>query len=126
MTRAYKAESAVVPGTAVVRGSAENDVEAPAADGSGAFIGVYPFAANGAVEADEHIGIALTGVVKVLAGGAVAAGQRAIIKDETGAFVAVPSVAGTYMVCGTFLEDGAARQYVDMLIERGEMTVAAA
>jgi hypothetical protein len=107
-----------------VRGSAENKARAPAADGSGDYIGVYAFAANEAKAAGEHVGVALTGVVKALAGGEVFAGRRAVIKDGTGAFVALPEAAGTYAVCGTFLENGSAGEYVDMLIERGQAVVA--
>jgi hypothetical protein len=123
-TRAYVTESAVKPGCGVVQGSAEGKVKSPAPDGSGDFIGVYAFESRPAKEAGDQIGIALTGAVKVLAGGSVAAGKKAVLKsDDSGSFVNLPSAAGRYNVCGIFLETGAAGEYVDMLIEHGSVTI---
>ncbi|GAB6392510.1 MAG: hypothetical protein MdMp014T_1883 [Treponematales bacterium] len=84
----YKAESAISPGTGVVQGTAENQVKAPGANGAGDFIGVYPFEANAAKAEGDEIGVALTGVVQVLAGDTVHAGKKAALKaDASGAFV---------------------------------------
>lgn len=123
MRRAYIAESAIAPGCGVVQGSADNTV-AVSEDGSGAFIGVYAFEANEAKEAKDPVGIAISGVVKALAGGAVSAGTKAVLKgDNSGAFVNAPAAAGQYATCGTFLESGMDGEYVDMLIEHGNITI---
>jgi len=122
--RAYVAESAIKPGTAVVQGSADNKVKAPTSNGAGDFIGVYPFEANETKAVNEEIGIVLHGVVKAVVGGTVAAGKKAILKsDASGSLVVLPSTAGAYSIVGTFLEGGSAGEYVDVLIERGNITV---
>ncbi|MDR0708928.1 MAG: hypothetical protein LBF77_02545 [Spirochaetaceae bacterium] len=124
MRRPYIAETAIQPGTGVVQGSAENKVKAPGSGGSGDFIGVYAWEANRAKEAGDEVGIALAGVEKVLAGGDVTAGKKAILKGDTsGAFINIGSAAGRYAACGTFLESGSAGQYVDLIIERGSVTI---
>ena len=124
MRRAYRTETAVKPGTGVVQGSAENKVKAPGAGGSGDFIGVYAFEANAPKAADEEIGIVLSGVAQVLAGGTVNAGKKAVLKgDASGAFIEAPAAAGQYAVCGTFLQSGSAGEYVDMIVERGSVTI---
>jgi hypothetical protein len=107
-----------------VQGSAENKVKAPGANGSGDFIGVYAFEANAPKEADEEVGIAIAGVAQVLAGGNVSAAKKAVLKgDSSGAFIELPEAAGRYAVCGTFLQSGSADEYVDMIIERGSVTI---
>jgi hypothetical protein len=124
MRRPYIAESAIQSGTGVVQGSAENKVKAPGAGGSGDFIGVYAWEANQAKEAGDEAGIAVTGVVKVLAGGNVSAGKKAVLKnDATGTFVDIGSAAGKYATCGIFLQSGVAGEYVDMIVERGSVTI---
>lgn len=72
--RPYFTETAVKPGRAVARGSAEHKVKAHASDGSGDFIGIYGFEANDEKAAGDQVGITLTGAVKARAGGAVSAG----------------------------------------------------
>jgi hypothetical protein len=110
----------------VVQGSAENKVKAPGTGGSGDFIGVFAWEANEAKAAGDEVGIALDGVVKVRAGGTVNAGKKAVLKNDiTGAFVELGSAAGRYTVCGTFLQSGAAGEYVDMIVERGSVTIPA-
>jgi len=122
--RPYIAESAVKPGCAVVQGSADNKVKAPGSNGAGDFIGLYAYEANEKKEAGEEIGIVLHGVAKALAGGTVAAGKKAILKaDASGSLVVLPSAAGAYNTVGTFLEGGSSGDYVDVLIERGNITV---
>jgi hypothetical protein len=122
--RPYIAESAISPGTAVVQGSADNKVKAPGENGTGDFIGVYPYEANDAKGANDPVGIVLHGVGKVLAGGTVAAGKTAILKaDESGSFIVLPDAAGKYNTAGTFLEGGSAGDYVDMIVERGSVTI---
>lgn len=124
MRRPYNAESAIAPGCGVVQGSAEKKVKAPAADGSGDFIGIYAFEANEPKEAGDPVGIAISGVVKALAGGSVIAGKKAVLKsDASGSLMNVPTAAGRYTTCGTFLENGEAGEYVDMLIEHGSVTI---
>lgn len=126
MRRPYIAESMIKPGAGVVQGSADNKVKAPAADGGGDFIGVYAFEAQEPKEAGDPVGIALSGAVKVLAGGTVTAGKQAVLKsDGSGRFV-VPTAAGSYRACGLFLESGSDGEYVDMLIEHGNVTITAA
>jgi hypothetical protein len=126
ITRPYYTEAATAPGAAVVRGSAENKVTAPDAGGGGDFIGIYAFDDNEAKAPGDSVGIAVSGVVKALAGGDVSAGKKAVIKDGTGALENAPEEgAGVYATCGVFLEDGAAGQYVDLLIEHGSLTVPA-
>ena len=124
--RPYVAESAIKPGCAVVQGSADNKVKAPGNNGAGDFIGLYAYEANEEKKADEAIGIVLHGVAKALAGGTVAAGKKAILKaDTSGSLVVLPDTAGKYSIVGTFLEGGSAGDYVDVLIERGNITVTA-
>jgi hypothetical protein len=85
---------------------------------------VYPFEANEAKSAGDPVGIALSGVVKVLAGGTVAAGKKAVLKaDASGSFVEVSATAGQYNTVGLFLEGGSAGEYVDLFVERGSVKV---
>jgi len=122
--RPYIAESAIKPGTAVVQGSADNKVKAPGNNGAGDFIGAYSFEANEEKKANEEIGIVLHGIAKMVAGGNVAAGKKAILKSDTsGTLVVLPTAAGDYSIVGTFLEGGSAGEYVDVLIERGNITI---
>ena len=122
--RPYTAESILKPGCAVVQGSADNKVRAPGAAGAGDFIGVYPWEANEAKDAGDPVGIVLHGVVKVLAGGNVEAGKKAVLKaDTSGSFVELPSSEGQYNTVGTFLGGGSAGEYVDMIVERGSVTI---
>jgi hypothetical protein len=123
MRRPYITESAINPGCGVVQGSADNKV-AVSPNGTGSFIGVYAFEANAAKTIGDPVGIAISGVVKALAGGTVLAGKRAVLKgDNSGSFINAPDAAGQYATCGTFLESGLADQYVDMLIEHGNITI---
>jgi hypothetical protein len=104
MRRAYRTETAVKPGTGVVQGSAENKVKAPGAGGSGDYIGVYAFEAKPAKEAGDEIGVVLSGVAQVAAGGTVNAGKKAVLKgDASGSFINAPETEGRYAICGTFL-----------------------
>jgi len=124
--RPYIAESVIKPGHAVVQGSADNKVKAPSNNGAGDFIGVYSFEANEAKTVGEEIGIVLHGVAKAVVGGTVAAGKKAILKsDDSGSLVVLPTTAGNYNTVGTFLEGGSSGDYVDVLIERGNVTVSA-
>jgi hypothetical protein len=108
----------------VVQGSEETNVRCPDTDGSGDFIGVYAFEANAPKEVDDDVGIALTGVVAVLAGGTVNAGKKAMLQgDSSGSFIELPATAGQYATCGTFLQSGSAGEYVDIIIERGSVTI---
>jgi hypothetical protein len=106
-----------------VQGSAENKVKAPGSGGSGDFIGVYAWEANEAKEAGDEVGVAVSGVVKVRAGGTVTAGKKAVLTDVTGAFTELGEDAGRHDTCGTFLQSGAAGEYVDMIVERGSVTI---
>jgi hypothetical protein len=122
--RPYVAEGTINPGTAVVQGSADNKVKAPGENGAGDFIGVYAYEANEPKAANDPVGIVLHGVVKVLAGGTVAAGKKAILKaDTSGTFEVLPEDEGEYNTVGLFLEGGSAGDYVDMIVERGSATV---
>jgi hypothetical protein len=124
MRRPYRTETAINPGTGVVQGSEEHKVRRPGTDGSGDFIGVYAFEANAPKDADEEIGIAIFGVAQVLAGGDVNAGKKGMLKgDASGSFIELPETAGRYATCGTFLQSGASGEYVDMIIERGSVTI---
>ena len=106
--RPYIAQSTIVPGSAVVQGKADNAVTAPA-DETADILGVYPFEANEAAAAQDRIGIALGGVVKVVVGGTATAGKKAVLsKTKLGAFEDLPATAGTYKTCGIFLESAAA------------------
>jgi hypothetical protein len=127
MRRPYNTESALLPGTGVVQGSTEHTVKAPGAGGGGDYIGVYAWEANEAKAAGDEVGIALTGIVKVLAGGTVSAGKKAVLKSDTsGTFVTLGATAGQYATCGTYLESGVVGEYVDMIVERGSVTIPAA
>ncbi|GHU01827.1 hypothetical protein FACS1894147_02420 [Spirochaetia bacterium] len=126
MRRPYLAESAIEPGTGVVQGSAENKVTRPGDEGEGDFIGVYAFEANERKDLGDQIGVDISGVVKVLAGADVVAGKKAVLKaDDSGKFIKLPTTAGTYATCGTFLQSGAAGEYVEMIVERGSVTIPA-
>ena len=125
--RPYIAESEINPGCGVVQGTAENQVKAPGDGGAGNFIGVYAFESNEKKVIGNHLGIVITGPCKVLAGGNVTAGKKAILKaDTTGTFIDCPETEGQYATCGTFLQSGVDGEYVDMLVERGSVTVPAA
>jgi hypothetical protein len=127
MRRPYITESAINPGTGVVQGSKEHTVKAPGAEGAGDYIGVYAWEANTTKATGDEVGIALMGLVKVLAGGNVTAGKKAILKNDTsGTFIDIGSDAGRYTTCGTFLESGVTGEYVDMIVERGSVTIPAA
>jgi len=122
--RPYVAESVIKPGCAVVQGSADNKVKAPGNNGAGDFIGLYAYEANEEKKEGDAVGIVLHGVAKALAGGTVAAGKKAILKaDASGSLVVLPSTAGDYNIVGTFLEGGSSGDYVDVLIERGNIKV---
>lgn len=122
--RSYIAEGEIRPGRAVVQGSADNKVTAPYSGGAGDFIGVYAYEANRAKEDGEPVGIVLHGVVRVEAGGPVAAGKKAVLKaDESGTFIVLPKEAGQYETAGVFLEGGYPGEYVDILIKRGSVTI---
>jgi hypothetical protein len=124
MRRPYITESAIPPGTGVVQGSAENKVKAPGAGGSGDFIGVYAGEANRPKDAGDEVGIEINGAAKVLAGGNVTAGKKAVLKNDTsGTFVDIGTAAGQYAVCGTFLQSGVAGEFVDLIVERGSVTI---
>ena len=126
MRRPYKTESAISPGCGVVQGSSETLVKAPGSGGSGDFIGVYPFEANAAKEAGDQLGIEISEIAKVQAGGNVTAGKKAALKaDTSGTFINVATTAGAHPTCGTFLQSGASGDYVDMIVERGSVTVPA-
>jgi hypothetical protein len=111
--RPYVAETNIAPGTACVQGSSENKVRSPLTGGGGSFIGVYAYEAKEAKEAGDALGVAIYGVAKVLAGGDVNAGSFAEIKDESGAFV---NGSGAGRVCGMFLQNGSAGEYVEMFV----------
>jgi hypothetical protein len=124
--RPYLAESVIRPGCAVVQGTLDNQVKAPGENGGGDFIGLYPFEANESKAPREEVGIVLHGVAKALAGGNVAAGKKAVLKsDESGSLVVMPEDEGQYNTAGTFLEGGSAGEYVDVMIERGSVTIPA-
>ena len=123
--RSYIAQGKITRGTAVVRGKKENQVTMPGAGGSGDFIGVYDALRNTAGAEDKaHVPIVASGLAKAVAGGAVTAGKHATIKDKNGALVVVPSALGTYNTVGVFLEDGSSGDFVDVLVERSQVTVA--
>ena len=124
MRRPYLAESTIYPGTGVVQGSADNKVTTPGDEGKGDFIGVYAFEANERKELGDQIGIAISGVASVLAGKDVSAGKKAVFKDDdSGRFVDLQTTPGTYATCGTFLETGKEGEYVEMIVERGSVTI---
>jgi hypothetical protein len=122
--RPYIAESAINPGCAVVQGSADNKVKAPGTGGAGDFIGFYPYEANEPKISGDPVGIVLEGVTKVLAGGTVTAGKKAILNaDTSGSVVVLPGGEGQYNTVGLFLEGGSAGNYVDLIVERGSVTI---
>lgn len=124
--RPYITETALNPGTGAVQGSAESKVKAPGAGGAGDFIGVYAYEANAAKEIGDQVGIQLTGIAKVLAGGNVTAGKKAVLmNDVSGRFVNVPTAVGRYPTVGVFLQSGAVGEFVDLLIERDVVTITA-
>lgn len=126
--RPYIAESDIKSGCGVVQGSADNKVKAPTAEGD-SFIGVYAFESNDAKAQDDRVGIVISGIAKVLLADNATAGKKAVFSTasgKAGAFADVPEEDGEYATCGLFLESGVAGEYVDMFVERGTVTVAAA
>ena len=124
MIRPYIAESEILPGTGVVQGECENTARRPNEEGAGDFIGVYAYEPRRETKNEkETLGVVISGVVKVRAGGNVRAGKRAVLKaDESGSFIEAAG-AGTHPVCGMFLESGDEDEYVEMLIERGCVSI---
>lgn len=127
MIRPYVTETELLQGTGVVQGAADNKVRCPDADGSGDFIGVFAYGPRIAAKAaGESVGIALSGVVKARAGASVTAGKKAVLKaDASGAFINLPESAGAYQICGLFLQSGEADEFVEMIVERASVTIAA-
>jgi len=122
--RPYRVEGEIRPGSAVVQGSGDNQVKAPDAKGGGDFIGLYSFEANETKKEGDSAGIVLHGVAKALAGGTVAAGKKAVLKeDASGALVTLPEKSGRYEIVGVFLQSGSSGDYVDVLVERGGITI---
>jgi hypothetical protein len=122
--RPYVLESEIKPGTGVVQGSGDRAVKAPGEAGEGDFIGVYPWEANEARPAGDSVGIVLHGVAKVQAGGTVAAGKFAVLKDDSsGTFIVLPEEEGRYDTVGMFLEGGSSGEYVDLFVQRGSVTI---
>lgn len=119
--RSYKAETKITPGFGVVAGADEKSVKI----GAGDFIGAYGFE-NGKVDKDinEHAGIQINGLVKVLLGAAGTAGKKAVLRTANdGTFANCPTATGNYQTVGLFLESGVAGEYVDMFIERNNVVV---
>ena len=122
--RPYIVEGEIQPGTGVVQGSSEIHIKAPESDGSGDYIGVYPYESNEKKEDGEHAGIVLLGSTKALAGGTVTAGKLAILKDDaSGSFVNFSYTEGQNTICGIFLQSGEAGEYVDMLVGHSSVTI---
>jgi hypothetical protein len=117
ITRPYRAESIINPGCGVVQGTADGQVTV-SDNGAGDFLGVYAYDPHYSAKAvGDKVGVTLTGVVPVLAGGTVHAGKKAALKaDSSGTFVEADKGQAT---CGLFLQGGSAGEYVDLLIERG-------
>jgi hypothetical protein len=120
------AETAILAGTGVVQGTKENTVKCPAANGSGDYVGVFAYDPKKPETAEgETLGVVISGVVKVRAGGNVTAGKKAVLKtNASGTFINLPTTAGTYQVCGLFLQSGEADEFVEMMVERGNATIA--
>lgn len=125
MIRPYVTETELLQGTGVVQGSADNKVRRPDEDGAGDFIGVFAYEPRiEAKAAGERVGVVLSGVVKVRAGGDVTAGKRAVLKaDESGVFIDLPEDGETYQTCGLFLQSGEAGEFVEMLVARGSAAI---
>ncbi|MBN2536386.1 MAG: hypothetical protein JXB88_26115 [Spirochaetales bacterium] len=122
--RPYIAQGTINSGTGVVQGATETQVKAPGSGGSGDYIGVYAFEANNPKEDGDRVGIVIYGPCKVLAGGTVTAGKKAVFKsDTTGSFVNCPTTEGQYELCGKFLQSGVDGEYVDMLVMHGSITI---
>lgn len=117
--RAYRCQTAVKSGCGVVQGDNENTIKV----GDGNFIGVYSFEGNEEKAKDDTVGIQLDEIPKVLAGGTVQAGKRAVLEAD-GSFIEMGTAAGKYNTCGVFLESGVKGEYVDMLIDRDTITIA--
>jgi hypothetical protein len=124
--RSYIAEGELQSGCGVVQGSNETKVKAPGEGGAGDFIGVYAYESNEAKQDGEPVGIVIDGPCKILAGGSVTAGKKAVLRGDTsGSFINCPTSAGRYSTCGTFLQSGLDGEYVDMMVERGSVTITA-
>ncbi len=121
--RPYVAKCLIPAGSAVKQGSGDNVVVVPESEKDD-FLGVYPYEGNGTAEENEHIGVALAGIARVVLGGNASAGKKAVLsKARPAAFEDVPTEAGEYATCGIFLSSGVKGDYVDMLIERGMQVV---
>lgn len=125
IVRPFIAATTILAGTGVVQGSRENTVTHPDVDGSGDYIGVFAYdPKKPEIEAGASVGIALSGVVLVRTGDKVFAGKKATLKpDASGTFIEVTEDTGTHQVCGLFLQNGDGDEYVEMLVERGSVTI---
>lgn len=85
-------------------------------------LGVYEYEAQRVDKTDGTVGIVLLGVAKVVAGGNVTAGKKAI-SDNEGRAINCPNTEGVYKTIGTFLENGTSGDYVDLLVERSIVTI---
>jgi hypothetical protein len=123
--RPFAAAARILAGTGVVRAETENGVTHPGEDGGGDYIGVFSYdPKKPEIEAGASAGIVLSGVVQVRTGGRVFAGKRAVLApDATGRFVCVPDGAGTFPICGLFLQNADEDEYVEMFVERGSVTI---
>ncbi len=122
-------ESDLEPGVAVVFGSEEGLVDLPGDAGAGVPAGVYDADyefIHDNPNTEDSAPITRMGPAKVLAGGAVSAGDFGYVADATGAMVALPEDAGTYKVFGQFEQDGVAGDYVEFNVNIQQMTIAAA
>jgi len=121
--RPYIAEEDINVGRAVAAGSADNTAVQGADDND--FIGVYEYESQRIAKAEgEHFSCVISGPAKVEAGASVTRGSKAVV-DADGRFINCPTDAGEYDTVGTFLESADVNEFVDMMVERGSVTITA-
>jgi len=119
--RSYK-YSGNIPRGSVVVFAKESTVKLPAGTSADKLCGVYSQYMNedaGSASSGEAIPITVQGPARALAGEAVSAGDAAYITGSTGKALKTKT-AGSSRLIGRFLEDGAANDYVLMLVQMGE------
>jgi hypothetical protein len=116
------AEAAIKPGRIVGLGAQENGVNIAA----GGDFGVYS-AESMAVDKEigEHLPVVMMGPARVEAGGTVHAGEFGTA-DADGKAVEIAATAGLHEYGVFFLQGGAVGELVEVLVERGSVTVPAA
>lgn len=120
--RPMVAEAAIKPGRIVAQGVEENGVTIAAGGG----FGVYSLESMTVdKEIGEHLPIVMSGPAHVVLGGTVHAGKHGAA-DVEGCAVEIATSEGQHEYSVLFLQNGDDGEIVDVIVERGSVTVPAA